>query len=90
MSDRRDYQVYLGNNRGVFDMGHVRLKRSDPRFWGAFSRISHRRSVELMRVRRLQHQGARAVRLACDGRPYSAADWLRQGAFPSSEHQDRF
>lgn len=32
----RDYQVYLGNNRGVFDMGHVVLKRSDPRFWGLF------------------------------------------------------
>ncbi|KAK4704098.1 lysosomal acid lipase/cholesteryl ester hydrolase, partial [Phenoliferia sp. Uapishka_3] len=28
-----DYQVYLGNNRGVFDMGHVALKRGDPRFW---------------------------------------------------------
>lgn len=31
----RNYQVYLGNNRGVFDMGHRTLKRSDPRFWGA-------------------------------------------------------
>jgi hypothetical protein len=31
---RSDYQVYLGNNRGVFDMGHSWLKRSDPRFWG--------------------------------------------------------
>ncbi|PWZ01216.1 alpha/beta-hydrolase [Testicularia cyperi] len=27
------YQVFLGNNRGVFDMGHRRFKRSDPRFW---------------------------------------------------------
>ena len=27
------YQVFLGNNRGVFDMGHRTLKRSDPRFW---------------------------------------------------------
>lgn len=27
------YQVYLGNARGVFDMGHKRLSRSDPRFW---------------------------------------------------------
>ena len=30
----RGYQVFLGNNRGVFDSGHVRLSRSDPRFWG--------------------------------------------------------
>lgn len=35
---RRDYQVYLGNNRGVFDMGHSWLKRSDPRFWGKLAR----------------------------------------------------
>lgn len=27
------YQVFLGNNRGVYDMGHKTLKRSDPRFW---------------------------------------------------------
>ncbi|EPQ25636.1 uncharacterized protein PFL1_06773 [Pseudozyma flocculosa PF-1] len=27
------YQVFLGNNRGVFDMGHRKFKRSDPRFW---------------------------------------------------------
>lgn len=27
------YQVFLGNNRGVFDMGHRSYKRSDPRFW---------------------------------------------------------
>ena len=27
------YQVFLGNNRGVFDMGHRNFKRSDPRFW---------------------------------------------------------
>lgn len=27
------YQVFMGNNRGVFDMGHKTLKRSDPRFW---------------------------------------------------------
>ncbi|CAO1613999.1 unnamed protein product [Jaminaea pallidilutea] len=27
------YQVFLGNNRGVFDMGHKKLSRSDPRFW---------------------------------------------------------
>ena len=34
-----DYQVYLGNNRGVFDMGHAWLKRSDPRFWGTLSSL---------------------------------------------------
>ncbi|KAK0546871.1 hypothetical protein OC846_005082 [Tilletia horrida] len=27
------YQIFLGNNRGVFDMGHRKYKRSDPRFW---------------------------------------------------------
>lgn len=27
------YQVFLGNNRAVFDMGHERYARSDPRFW---------------------------------------------------------
>ncbi len=27
------YQVFLGNNRGVFDMGHKTLSRDDPRFW---------------------------------------------------------
>jgi pimeloyl-ACP methyl ester carboxylesterase len=27
------YQVFLGNNRGVFEMGHRTLSRSDPRFW---------------------------------------------------------
>lgn len=27
------YQVFLGNNRGVFDMGHKVYSRSDPRFW---------------------------------------------------------
>ncbi|MBW0463801.1 hypothetical protein O181_003516 [Austropuccinia psidii MF-1] len=27
------YQVYLGNNRGIFNMGHRKLKRDDPRFW---------------------------------------------------------
>lgn len=33
LAEHGDYQVYLGNNRGVFDMGHSWLKRSDPRFW---------------------------------------------------------
>jgi hypothetical protein len=28
------YSVYLGNTRGVFDMGHRNLSRGDPRFWG--------------------------------------------------------
>lgn len=27
------YQVYLGNNRGVFGMGHRTYSKSDPRFW---------------------------------------------------------
>ena len=27
------YQVYLGNNRGVFDGGHREYSRYDPRFW---------------------------------------------------------
>lgn len=31
---RKGYQVYLGNTRGVFDMGHRSYARTDPRFWG--------------------------------------------------------
>ncbi|EIW73046.1 hypothetical protein TREMEDRAFT_42161 [Tremella mesenterica DSM 1558] len=27
------YQVYLGNTRGIFDMGHRTFSRNDPRFW---------------------------------------------------------
>lgn len=30
------YQVYLGNTRGVFDMGHRSFSRNDPRFWGDY------------------------------------------------------
>lgn len=30
-----EYEVWLGNTRGVFGMGHRRFKRGDPRFWGA-------------------------------------------------------
>lgn len=33
LAEHGGYQVYLGNNRGVFDMGHRKLKRNDPRFW---------------------------------------------------------
>lgn len=29
----RGYQVFLGNNRAVFGMGHRYLSRKDPRFW---------------------------------------------------------
>lgn len=31
---RKGYQVYLGNTRGIFDMGHRSYSRADPRFWG--------------------------------------------------------
>jgi len=33
LAEKGGYQVYLGNNRAVFDMGHTSLSRSDPRFW---------------------------------------------------------
>jgi len=33
------YQVYLGNTRGVFDMGHRSFGRNDPRFWGMSSSL---------------------------------------------------
>ncbi|KAI7937917.1 hypothetical protein MJO28_014837 [Puccinia striiformis f. sp. tritici] len=33
LAEHGGYQVYLGNNRGIFNMGHRKLKRSDPRFW---------------------------------------------------------
>ncbi|KAG9017389.1 hypothetical protein FRB93_007503 [Tulasnella sp. JGI-2019a] len=29
------YQIFMGNNRGVFGMGHREFSRSDPRFWGS-------------------------------------------------------
>jgi lysosomal acid lipase/cholesteryl ester hydrolase len=28
-----EYEVWLGNTRGVFGMGHKRFGRGDPRFW---------------------------------------------------------
>jgi len=37
------YQVYLGNTRGIFDMGHRNYSRNDPRFWGM--------SVGLVKIR---------------------------------------
>ncbi|KAE8223226.1 hypothetical protein CF319_g3721 [Tilletia indica] len=33
LARRGKYQVFLGNNRGVFDMGHRKYSRKDPRFW---------------------------------------------------------
>ena len=30
---QQGYDVYLGNNRGIFDMGHREYSRWDPRFW---------------------------------------------------------
>jgi lysosomal acid lipase/cholesteryl ester hydrolase len=30
----RGYQVFLGNTRAIFGMGHTVFSRSDPRFWG--------------------------------------------------------
>ena len=34
LAKQAGYQVYLGNTRGVFDMGHKNFGRNDPRFWG--------------------------------------------------------
>lgn len=34
LAKQASYQVYLGNTRGVFDMGHKNFGRNDPRFWG--------------------------------------------------------
>ncbi|KIM27300.1 hypothetical protein M408DRAFT_330180 [Serendipita vermifera MAFF 305830] len=33
LSEHGGYQVFLGNNRAVFGMGHRHLSRKDPRFW---------------------------------------------------------
>ncbi len=33
LSRQAGYQVYLGNTRGVFKMGHRNFSQSDPRFW---------------------------------------------------------
>jgi hypothetical protein len=35
------YQVYLGNTRGIFDMGHRNFSRNDPRFWGRSRCLRH-------------------------------------------------
>ena len=34
MARHGGYQMYLGNTRGIFDMGHRNFSRNDPRFWG--------------------------------------------------------
>jgi hypothetical protein len=39
--------VYLGNTRGIFDMGHRNFSRNDPRFWGE-CRYGARRVAQLM------------------------------------------
>ncbi|KAH8115772.1 alpha/beta-hydrolase [Phellopilus nigrolimitatus] len=33
LSEHGGYQVFLGNTRGVFNMGHKAFGRDDPRFW---------------------------------------------------------
>ncbi|TDL29009.1 alpha/beta-hydrolase [Rickenella mellea] len=33
LSEHGGYQVFLGNTRGIFNMGHRNISRSDPRFW---------------------------------------------------------
>ncbi|EJD00804.1 alpha/beta-hydrolase [Fomitiporia mediterranea MF3/22] len=33
LSEHGGYQVFLGNTRGVFNMGHKNISRGDPRFW---------------------------------------------------------
>ncbi|KIM84051.1 hypothetical protein PILCRDRAFT_6891 [Piloderma croceum F 1598] len=33
LSEHGGYQVFLGNTRGIFGMGHTTFSRSDPRFW---------------------------------------------------------
>jgi lysosomal acid lipase/cholesteryl ester hydrolase len=42
----RGYQVFLGNTRAVFQMGHKHFSRSDPRFWG--------KTTSCLRVSRFQ------------------------------------
>jgi hypothetical protein len=93
LAEHGDYQVYLGNARGVFDMGHSWLKRSDPRFWGAsmLSLFLTLSTLVLPSVRmelipppsfpRLQHQGACPVRPSGARRPRSPRYRLRQGQY---------
>ena len=33
LADNGPFQVYLGNTRGVFNMGHQHLKKNDSKFW---------------------------------------------------------
>jgi len=47
LARQHGYQVYLGNTRGIFDMGHRNFSRNDPRFWGE-CRYGARRVAQLM------------------------------------------
>lgn len=44
------YQVYLGNTRGIFEMGHTSFSNDDPRFWGMYN------SQHIMTFRNLKGQ----------------------------------
>lgn len=72
------YQVYLGNTRGIFDMGHRSWGRNDPRFWGACEAPT---SIALQLNRhRLDDSRACDVRSAGHGRACLPGDGIRQSA----------
>lgn len=81
------YQVFLGNNRGVFDMGHREYSRSDPRFWGegcsllCFTSPLLRGLTEavVLDYFRLDHSRARGIRSPRDDRSRLQGHWVLQG-----------
>lgn len=74
------YQVYLGNTRGIFDMGHRNFSRNDPRFWGEL-RPSTSLNCKAVATDtcRLDHQRTGNVRSARIGRACLPRNGIRQG-----------
>lgn len=69
------YQVYLGNTRGIFDMGHRNFSRNDPRFWGGCTVVGEKHWL----MCRLDHPGASHVRPARFSGSRVQGNGVRQG-----------
>lgn len=67
LAKQKGYQVYLGNTRGVFNMGHRSYSRSDPRFWGGqvYSITNFR--LDDTRLGNVRSPGASRSRVQGDG-----------------------
>jgi len=67
--------VYLGNTRGIFDMGHRNFSRNDPRFWGGCTVVGEKHWL----MCRLDHPGASHVRPARFSGSRVQGNGVRQG-----------